>query len=66
MESPDVIVTRVKEALRYLPPERIFLNPDCGFGTFANRPLNSADAAASKLSNMVRAAETLRKGIWMS
>jgi hypothetical protein len=23
------------------PAERIFLNPDCGFGTFSNRPVNT-------------------------
>jgi 5-methyltetrahydropteroyltriglutamate--homocysteine methyltransferase len=61
IESPDSIVARVKEALLYLPPERIFLNPDCGFGTFASRPLNSAAIAASKLASIVKAAEALRK-----
>lgn len=66
IESPEAIAARVKEALRYLPPERIFLKPDCGFGTFATRPLNSTAIAVSKLSNMARAAETLRKGIWTS
>jgi 5-methyltetrahydropteroyltriglutamate--homocysteine methyltransferase len=61
IESPDSIVARVKDALLYLPPERIFLNPDCGFGTFASRPLNSAAIAASKLASIVKAAEALRK-----
>ena len=61
-ETPEAIVERAREALLYLPPEQIFLNPDCGFGTFANRPLNSIATAESKLSSMVRAAEMLRNG----
>jgi 5-methyltetrahydropteroyltriglutamate--homocysteine methyltransferase len=57
----DTIVTRVKEALAYLPPERIFLNPDCGFGTFANRPMNTWDIAKQKLIAMAEAATCLRR-----
>jgi 5-methyltetrahydropteroyltriglutamate--homocysteine methyltransferase len=38
----------------------VFLNPDCGFGTFANRPMNSEAVAAAKISAMVNAARDLR------
>jgi len=27
----ETIVERVEKALKYLPPQRILLNPDCGF-----------------------------------
>jgi 5-methyltetrahydropteroyltriglutamate--homocysteine methyltransferase len=60
VESPDAIVARVKEALRHLPAERIFLNPDCGFGTFASRPMNAPEIARKKLAAMSAAAARLR------
>lgn len=59
-EDAAAIAVRVDEALGYFAPEAIFLNPDCGFGTFANRPLNTAEVAARKLAAMVAAAEHLR------
>ncbi len=62
IETPEFIVDRVKEALEYFEPEQIYLNPDCGFGTFADRPLNPADIAANKLRAIVTAAEQLRAG----
>jgi 5-methyltetrahydropteroyltriglutamate--homocysteine methyltransferase len=37
------------------------LNPDCGFGTFSNRPVNSPMVAAKKLSVMAQAAAQLRQ-----
>jgi 5-methyltetrahydropteroyltriglutamate--homocysteine methyltransferase len=59
-ESVAAIVERVTEALQYLPPERIFLNPDCGFGTFSSRPMNSVKVATRKLEALVQAATVLR------
>lgn len=61
VESVEQIVARVREALEYLPAERIFLNPDCGFGTFASRPMNSAAIAQSKMRALSEAAAILRK-----
>ncbi len=40
--------------------ERVFLNPDCGFGTFSARPINSAEVAGRKLRAIVAAAAELR------
>ena len=57
MES---VVARVEEALKYLPAERIFLNPDCGFSTFSSRPMNSVAIAKRKLETMAQAAAILR------
>jgi 5-methyltetrahydropteroyltriglutamate--homocysteine methyltransferase len=59
-EPVAAIVERVKDALQYLPPERIFLNPDCGFGTFSSRPMNSVKVAIRKLEALVQAATVLR------
>ena len=56
-----MIVARVEEVLQFLPPERIWLNPDCGFATFAKRPLNPYPIIQKKLENMVAASKILRE-----
>lgn len=61
VESPTDIVARVREVLRYFEPEKVFLNPDCGFGTFAERNVNTADVAFQKLQSISAAAEMLRQ-----
>jgi 5-methyltetrahydropteroyltriglutamate--homocysteine methyltransferase len=43
-----------------VPRERLFLNPDCGFGTFSARAVNSAEVAERKLAAMAEAARRLR------
>jgi 5-methyltetrahydropteroyltriglutamate--homocysteine methyltransferase len=61
VEPPEFIVNKAKQALQYFNPEQIYLNPDCGFGTFAERPMNAPDVAAQKLESIVIAARELRK-----
>jgi len=61
VERVDSIVSKVREALRYFDPDKIYLNPDCGFGTFAESPVNRAPVAYRKLRSMVEAAEKLRR-----
>jgi 5-methyltetrahydropteroyltriglutamate--homocysteine methyltransferase len=60
IDSAETIVNRIGMALRYLPPERITLNPDCGFapGSAANVSL---DEVYAKLKNEVAAAAALRE-----
>lgn len=60
VESPAQIVARVEEATKYFDPERIFLNPDCGFATFAETPLNSEETAYRKLKAISDASALLR------
>jgi len=60
VESSADIRRTVEAALALYAPEQIFLNPDCGFGTFSSRPMNSADIAAAKLRAMSTAARELR------
>lgn len=60
-ESVESIVQRAEEALHYYRPEQVFLNPDCGFGCFANRCVNDETTAFAKLQNMVQAARQLRE-----
>src|SRR6185503_2761826 len=61
IETPVQIRERVLAAMEHVAAERLFLNPDCGFGTFAARPMNTADVAERKLAAMVAAARTLRE-----
>jgi 5-methyltetrahydropteroyltriglutamate--homocysteine methyltransferase len=60
IESPQEIIQRVQQALAWYPAEAIFLNPDCGFSTFSNRPMASDQGAVAKLHSLASAASTLR------
>ena len=60
-EDPATIVARAEEALTYWDPEQIWLNPDCGFGCFANRCVNEEEHAVAKLRSMAAAARDLRE-----
>jgi 5-methyltetrahydropteroyltriglutamate--homocysteine methyltransferase len=61
IETPKEITSRVKEVLKYFDPDKIYLNPDCGFGTFAERCVNTPEIAYRKLQAISAAAELLRK-----
>lgn len=61
VESPAEIIARVEAALRWYRPEQVALNPDCGFGCFANRCVNDHETAAAKLAAMAAAARELRQ-----
>ena len=60
VDSPEEIVARVEEAIKYVEPERLSLNPDCGFspGRMAYAPLEEAYA---KLKNEAEATRMLRE-----
>jgi 5-methyltetrahydropteroyltriglutamate--homocysteine methyltransferase len=61
VESPQEIISRVNKILRFMDAKKIYLNPDCGFGTFAEAPVNTTKTAFKKLRSMRIAAEELRK-----
>ena len=61
VESPELIEKLVENAARFFDPSKIYLNPDCGFGTFAERPVNDAKTAFAKLQSMTIAASRLRQ-----
>jgi 5-methyltetrahydropteroyltriglutamate--homocysteine methyltransferase len=72
VEHPRWIADRAMQAANLLdthtasdpaiPPgrKRVFLNPDCGFGTFADRPISTHELAKAKLEALVAAAKSLR------
>jgi 5-methyltetrahydropteroyltriglutamate--homocysteine methyltransferase len=59
VDSPEVIVNRARQALKHLAPERITLNPDCGFAP-GSGTVASLDEVYRKLSNEAAAAKILR------
>ena len=60
IETSDQISAKVRAATKYFDPSNIYLNPDCGFATFAETPLNSSKVAYKKLVAMARASRDLR------
>jgi 5-methyltetrahydropteroyltriglutamate--homocysteine methyltransferase len=63
VESSADIRRAIENATRFYAPSELFLNPDCGFGTFSNRPMNSAEGATAKLRAIVAAARELRASV---
>jgi 5-methyltetrahydropteroyltriglutamate--homocysteine methyltransferase len=52
--SEDQVVDLLRKAAKSIPPERLWVNPDCGLKT------RSWDEVTPALANMVRAANRLR------
>lgn len=61
IEPLEDIINRVEEVMQYIPKERIWLNPDCGFATFANRPVSTMEIIDKKLARLNEAKNTLRQ-----
>ncbi|HEV8638484.1 MAG TPA: methionine synthase [Chloroflexota bacterium] len=55
VESVDEIERRIRRALEYLPPEQLWLNPDCGLQTLPRQ------AAIGKMRNLTAAARRVRE-----
>ncbi len=60
IDSPEAIVARVEQVLQHVAPERITLNPDCGFAP-GSAAVVSIDEVYTKLKNEVEAARRLRE-----
>ena len=54
VEEPDTVVARIRDALRFVEPERLLLAPDCGMKYLPRA------SAFGKLAAMVRAAAVVR------
>jgi 5-methyltetrahydropteroyltriglutamate--homocysteine methyltransferase len=59
VEPAEKIVARVREALRYLPADRLTLNPDCGFAPSGTNPI-PLEEPYDKLKALAEAARRLR------
>lgn len=60
IESPAAIREDIERACSLYDRDRIFVNPDCGFATFSNRPVNSVEIAKRKLAAIVEAVQGMR------
>jgi 5-methyltetrahydropteroyltriglutamate--homocysteine methyltransferase len=60
VETLDAVLTRARRAIDLFGADRLILHPDCGFATFADNPIASAEVARGKLAILARAAEILR------
>ena len=60
IDAPEVIAERVERALAVVAPERIVLNPDCGFAPGSAARVD-IDEVFAKLKSMVAAAQLLRQ-----
>ena len=60
VDAVDVIVARAEAAIAVLGVDRVLLNPDCGFATFADNPIATAPLAEAHLTAIAAAARMLR------
>ena len=61
VETLEEVLARAERAVTLFGPARVLLNPDCGFATFADNPVASAELARGKLAITVEAARVLRQ-----
>jgi 5-methyltetrahydropteroyltriglutamate--homocysteine methyltransferase len=59
LEPIDEPLARAQQAVRYLGRERVLLTTDCGFATFADNPIVTADLAEQKLRLLAEARDRL-------
>ena len=60
MEPVEDIRRRIERAIDLFGKERVLLTPDCGFATFADNPVSSAEIAESKMRAIVEARDLIR------
>jgi 5-methyltetrahydropteroyltriglutamate--homocysteine methyltransferase len=60
VDPPETLAARVRDMKRFVPGERITLNPDCGFAPSYDNPV-TLDEAYAKLKSVSAAAELLRR-----
>ena len=60
IEDVAAIEAHLRRAVQVLGTERVLVVPDCGFATFADNPVASAEVAEAKLAALVQAAALVR------
>ena len=61
VEPVEEVIARAERAVALFGVDRVLLNPDCGFATFADNPIASAELSRGKLAVVVEAARRLRE-----
>lgn len=59
VEPRDVVRQRISRAIDLFGRERVLLTPDCGFATYADNPVASAQVAEAKLRAIVEARDLI-------
>ncbi len=57
IETVDDVAERIRRCLKYIPPEKLSVAPDCGLSQTARW------ASRQKLINMVKGAKKVREGL---
>ena len=60
VEPMEVVRQRISRAIDLFGRERVLLTPDCGFATYADNPVASAQVAEGKLRTIVEARDLVR------
>ena len=60
VEPMDEVRQRISRAIDLFGRERVLLTPDCGFATYADNPVASAEIAEAKLRAIVEARDLVR------
>ena len=60
LETVEEVIERAERAIKLFGPERVLLNPDCGFATFADNPIVGPELAEAKLGVLAEARNRLR------
>jgi len=61
VESAGAILEKAERAVQLFGAGRVLLNPDCGFATFSDNPVNTAQIAEQKLAAISEVAAKLRE-----
>ena len=59
VEPTEMVLQRISRAVDLFGRERLLLTPDCGFATFADNPVSSAQVAEAKLRTIVEARDLI-------
>ncbi len=60
VDPVEAVVARGHHAIDLFGAERVLLNPDCGFATFADNPIVATEVAEASLAVLARARDILR------
>jgi 5-methyltetrahydropteroyltriglutamate--homocysteine methyltransferase len=60
VETVEEVLGRAQHAVEVLGAERVLLTTDCGFATFADSPIVTAELAEAKLHVLAQVRDALR------
>jgi 5-methyltetrahydropteroyltriglutamate--homocysteine methyltransferase len=64
IEHPELVAQRLVQYARLVGRERVVAGTDCGFGTFAGRPMVHPEIAFAKLRAMAEGARLASRQLW--